>query len=78
MICLNEPIGFSNTFIHIQNKDMDPEDVDGWRNEMRKYIRSVGNLTAKALNRIKRDRIRNNLPFDGAFQKYFLQKTNAR
>lgn len=51
---------------------------DGWRSEMMKYIQTVGNLTVEALKRIKRDRIRNNLTFDAAFQKYFLQKTNSR
>lgn len=56
---------------------MEPEDVD-WRKEMKEYIRSVEKRTETALKRIKRDRIRNNLPFDEAFQKYFLQKTNAR
>lgn len=56
---------------------MEPVD-GGWQNEMREYIRSVGDRTAIALKRIKQDRIRNNLPFDDAFQKYFLQKTNAR
>ena len=51
---------------------------DGWWNEMRKYFLSLENLTAKALKSIKRDRIRNNLPFDDSFKKYFLRKTNAR
>lgn len=53
-------------------------EVNGWRNEMRKYFLSIENLTESALKRIKRDRDRNNLPFDDAFQKYFLEKTNAR
>lgn len=57
---------------------MQAEDDEVWRNQLRKYIRSVEILTVKALKVIKRDRIRSNLPFDGAFQKYFLQKTNAQ
>lgn len=58
-------------------KDMEAAG-SGWRNEMRKYFLSIENLTETVLKRIKWDRIRNNLPFDDSFQKYFLQNTNAR
>lgn len=64
-------------FIHTCKAGMDPEDDDWWI-EMRKYLLSAETLTIKVLRRIKRGRIRNNLPFDDAFQKFFLQKTNAR
>lgn len=52
--------------------------VDGWRNELTKYFRSVESLTEKVLFLIKRDRIRNNLPFDDAFKTLFLGSTNSR
>lgn len=76
--CTNETNDFilHLNFIH-KNIDMELED-DGWWNEMGKYILSVESLTLKALKRIKRGRIQSHLPFDGAFQKYFLQKTNTR
>lgn len=51
---------------------------NGWRDELRKYFRSVENLTEKALQLIKCDRIRNNLPFDESFKKYFLERTSFR
>lgn len=51
---------------------------DDWRNDMRKYFVSVESLTGKALKSIKRDRLRNDLPFDDSFKEYFLQKTNVR
>lgn len=56
---------------------MEPEG-DGWRDEMQKYFHSVENLTGKSLKRIKRDRLRNNLPFDESFKKHFLDRTSFR
>lgn len=52
--------------------------ADGWQDELKKYFRSVECLTVKSLKRIKRDRVRNNLPFDEPFMKYFLDRTNLR
>lgn len=57
---------------------MEPVCDDDWWNELRKYIRSVENLTETALKRIKQGRTRKNLPFDDTFRNYFLQKTNAQ
>lgn len=51
---------------------------DGWRDELKKYFFLLENLTEKALLLIKRDRIRNNEPFDDSFKKYFLDRTNFR
>lgn len=80
---MNENLGILLIFENIsifaiaQQKDMESAG-DGWRYELGKYFRSVENLTENALFLIKRDRIRNNLPFDGSFKKYFLDRTNFR
>lgn len=63
-------------FLHT-NLEMEPAS-DGWQDELETYFRSVECLTGKSLKRIKLDRIRNNLPFDEPFMKYFLGLTNLR
>lgn len=50
----------------------------GWKSEMKKYIRSIENISETALKSIKRDRIRNNLPFDDSFKHTVLGITSAR
>lgn len=72
---------FEQIFIYpfIQHTQIDMESVDNdWRDELKKYFFLLENLTEKALLLIKRDRIRNNEPFDDSFKKYFLDRTNFR
>lgn len=52
--------------------------VDGWQDVLKRYIRSIENLSETALKSIKRDRIQNNLPFDDSFMDKVLRLTNAR
>lgn len=52
--------------------------IDNWRDELKKYLRSIENISESALKSIKRDRIRNRLPFDNSFKESILDLTNAR
>lgn len=52
--------------------------VHGWRDELKKYFRSIENMSEIALKSIKRDRTRNLLPFDDSFKDSVLGVISAR
>lgn len=51
---------------------------DNWLDELEIFYRSVENCMEITWKRVKNERIRNNLPFDDSFKKYFLERTNFR
>ena len=51
---------------------------DNWRNKLDDYLHSVQNLTEAAIKSIKRDRIRNNLPFDDEFKTSIVERARLR
>lgn len=51
---------------------------DVWKTEIWNYFRSIENILKTALTSIKRDRTRNNLPFDDLFMDFILKTASAR